>query len=193
LTLGRADDSFVAFSLLSEEEAPLFRRCLGPDTDFAVLLPALNFDPPEDHTAEPDFAWAPILINDFSDINEDIGTTACVTHGDFDRLLRWQPPVDITKTSLIAIVAPGPFNRTKVAENSSLPILGQKLMERGYGAVGIYCKSGSDEEFVDATSYAACLAETSGLPILHVARNERDIGGTSFSVSVRQIWSTTDP
>ena len=171
-TVGRPDDSFVAFSFLSKEEAPLARRHLGHDTEPAVLLPAGNFDPPEDHSSEPEFTWAPIVVNDFSEMSDDIGTKAGV-EGAFGRLLQWQPPIDRTKTQLIAIVAPGPFSRTKLAESASIPILGEKLIEHGYSAVGIRCKSGSDEEFADTVSYARRLSETSGLAVLHVAREER--------------------
>src|SRR5579863_6186295 len=100
-TLGNDADSFMAFSLLDEREAPEFRRCLPHDTDLAVRIPAGNFDPPEDHPADPDFTWAPVLINDFSDINGDVGTVAGIS-GDFSRLVEWAPRVDKTKTNLIA-------------------------------------------------------------------------------------------
>jgi hypothetical protein len=192
-TIGEPDDSFIAFTLLSGEEAPLVRLHLPQDTEPAVLLPAGNFDPPEDHPAEPEFTWAPILLNDFSDINDDVGTEAGVSHGDFNRLLQWQPTIDSTKTQLIAIIAPGPFRRTKVVESGSIPILGQKLIDYGYSAVGVRCKAGSNEEFADATSYATRLAETSGLTILHVACEGRDISGTPFSLSIRKLWTTADP
>jgi hypothetical protein len=193
LTIGKPDDCFVAFSHLQEEEAPVVRQHLARDTELAALLPAGNFDPLEDHPMDPDFTWVPILINDFSDILDDVGTEAGVSDGGFSRLVRWQPPIDNTKTQLIAIVAPGPFNRTKVAESTSIPILGRKLIEYGYGAVGIRCKSGSDEEFADTLSYAAQLSDASGLAILHVAREGRDISGTPFSLSVRELRRADDP
>ena len=103
--------------------------------------------------------------------------------------LGWQPPIDNTKTQLIAIIAPGPsFAKTKVAEIASIPTLGRKLVEHGYSAVGIRCKGGSDEEFSDAVSYATLLSETSGLTILHVAREGREVSGTPFSLSIRELW-----
>jgi hypothetical protein len=191
MTIGAPDDSFVAFTLLSEVEVPRVGQLLPPDSEAAVLLPCLNFDPPEDHPAEPDFTWAPILLNDFSDVDGDVGTEAGL-YGDFSRLLQWQPPIDSSKTRLIAIVEPGPFNRTQVAESSSTPILAQMLVEHGYCAVGIRCKSGSDDEFAEAASYAARLSEISGLTILHVARESRRVRGTSFSISVRELWGPAD-
>lgn len=76
-----------------------------------------------------------------------------------------------------------------MAESDSIPILGQKLVDAGYSAVGIRCRAGSDEEFADAASYAARLEETSGLVPLHVAREGRDISATHFKVSIRELWS----
>jgi hypothetical protein len=185
--VGGPDDSFVAFPFLAEMEAQHVRKILARHTDLAVYLPAGNFDPPEDHPADPEFTWSPILVNDFSDVNDDIGTYDGVSHGDFCRLLQWQPHVDNTKTHLIAIVAPGPLHKTTVAESSSLSILGTMLVENGYDAVAIRCKSGSEEEFVDAASYASRLAETSGLVPLHMAREGRDITGTPFRLSIREL------
>jgi hypothetical protein len=191
--IGEPDDSFVAFPFLDDEmAAQSIRRNLARNTDLAVYLPAENFDPPEDHPPASEFNWAPILVNDFSDVNDDIGTLAGVLDGHFSRLLQWQPRVDKAKTQLIAIVAPGPWNRTKVLEGNSTPILGQKLVEYGYSAVGIRCKAGSDDEFADALSYAVRLAEASGLTLLHVGREARDIGGTPFSLTVRELRSVAE-
>lgn len=190
--IGRPDDSFVAFPFLDEPEALAIRRSLSRETELAVYLPAENFDPPEDHPLCPEFNWAPILVNDFSDINDDVGTEVGASRGDFTRLLQWQPPIDSIKTQLIAIVSPGPSRRTTVAEITSLPILGRRLREYGYSAVGIRCKSGSDEEFADAACYAEHLSKTTDLALLHVAREGRDIDGTPFSLSVRELWTTAD-
>lgn len=190
--IGRPDDSFIAFPFLDEPEAPAIRQCLSRKTELAVYLPAQNFDPPEDHPPYPEFNWAPILVNDFSDVNDDIGTVAGVQDGHFNTLVQWQPPVEKDKTQLIAIVAPGPWNRTRVGERDSIPILGRKLVEYGYSAVGIRCKAGSEYEFADAVSYAASLAEDSGLTLLHVAREARDIGGSPFRLSIRELSSIAE-
>jgi hypothetical protein len=39
---------------------------------------------------------------------------------------------------------------------------------------------------------AARLSEISGLTILHVARESRRVRGTSFSISVRELWGPAD-
>jgi hypothetical protein len=192
-TIGRQDDSFVAFPyLFDENDAQLVRDHLAPNTELAAYLSHWHFDPPQDHPPGPEFTWSPILVNDFSDVNDDVGTCAGVSEGHFSSLVQWQPQVDNTKTRLIAIVAPGPFGRTLVAESDSLPVLGQKLVDAGYSAVGIHCKAGGDEEFADAASYATRLEEASGLVPLHVAREERDISGTPFRLSIREIWSVAE-
>jgi len=140
--------SFVAVPFLAESDAMLLKQRLPPNVSMAAVLPAENFDPPEDHPIEQEFTWAAVLINDFGGVNDDVGTTDGITRGHLRTLLAWQPRVDRERTSLIAIIAPGPWNRTEVAEPDSLPFLSAALVAAGYDAIAIRCKAGDDSEFV---------------------------------------------
>jgi hypothetical protein len=65
-------ESFVAFPYLSLDVAIAIRPRLFPGAGLGCVIPAMNFDPPEDRPNEPEFGYVDILINDFSDLNDDI-------------------------------------------------------------------------------------------------------------------------
>jgi hypothetical protein len=178
-----ADNAFVAFPHAGPNELPTLATLVSESTKVAAILPALNFDPPEDHPSEAEFTWTDLLLNDFGDINDDIGTVAGVSGVHFRRLLKWQPRVDPERTALVAIVEPGPYERTSFLEPASLPILGEALVDSCYNAIAIRSKAGTDAEFHDVASYAENLGNVTGLPILHVSRLPRDIVGTSFTLA----------
>jgi hypothetical protein len=126
---------------------------LFPGAALGCVTPAMNFDPPEDHPNEPEFEYVDILINDFSDLNDDVGTLHGVRAGSHLRQqLEWQPKTNPEVTRSIAIVAPGPCHRTEVKEKGAIGKLSLALTERGYDAIAIRCKAGDDAEFMLATT-----------------------------------------
>lgn len=179
-------NAFVAISYLSAEHVSTLRRLIAKSAKVATLLPATNFDPPGDHPSGADFTWIDLLLNDFDDANYDVGTIAGVKSSPFQTQLEWQPRVDPKQTALVAIVEPGPWNRTTVGESGVLPLLAEYLAASRYDAIAIRAKAGDDAEFHDMAGYASELKASSGLPIFHVSRVRRDISGTPFALHVNQ-------
>lgn len=184
--IGNENDSFVAFHFLSEGEASAAHLCVPKGALIGTLLPAMNFDPPEDHPGEPEFCYSDVLLNDFSDVNDDVGTIHGVTKGHFATLLDWQPRINPSVTVLVGIVAPGPlWNRTEVKQIDALPRLAKALQQHGYNAIAIRCKAGDDAEFVDCARFAEEMKRSAGLPIFHLSTKARTIANTPFSMTIR--------
>jgi hypothetical protein len=184
--LGEEGDSFVAVPFLATTEVDSLRAYAPKGVGGGTLLPALNFDPPEDHSDGAEFTYSDVLLNDFSAIHGDIGTLRGVAEGHFPTLLGWQPRIDPKTTVLVAIVAPGEsLKRTEVKETAALPALAEALARAGYDAVAIRCKGGDDAEFADCITFAEQMTKATSLPILHVARTPRHIHGTPFSMTIR--------
>lgn len=112
---------------------------------------------------------------------------AGASHGHFKTLLDWQPKVDKRVTRLVAIIAPGPWNRTAVEDSNALLTIASALKASGYDAIAIRCKAGDDAEFIEACSYAEDLGTRSQLPIYYVSQTARSVEGTAFSMRVTEI------
>jgi hypothetical protein len=179
-------DKFVAFNFLSVEQAAAIRGRWRSSAGIGCLLPAENFDPPEDHAGETEFEYADILVNDFSDVNDDVGTLYGVRSGHFRCLLDWQPKVNSEVTRLMAIVAPGDWYRTEVKEARAIRELSTALAGRGYDAIALRCKAGDDAEFRLCVDLAAAMHEWTALPIAHLAQSPRDIRNSPFCMTIRQ-------
>jgi hypothetical protein len=189
--IGLSGDSFVAFPFLSAVDVPVLKRHVSSGTLVAACLSAFNFDPIEDHPEEPDFLWTSILLEDFSDINDDLGMVAGVRGGHFQTLLSWRPRVDPKQTASIAMVAPGSWNRTIVHEGKAIPALAHALAKRDYDGIAVRCKAGDDREFDSVIQFAEVIRHEVELQVLVVAEKVRSIEATPFSLMVREArsWS----
>ncbi len=171
---------FVAIRNLTMDQAALLQANLPTGVQIAVWQPAENFDRPEDRPVEFEFAYAPIVLGDFSDLNDDLGTVAGVTHGLLP-LLEWQPHVDKSRTTLIAVVAPGDaWDRTEVKEPASVPLLAEALKRSGYDAIAIKCKAEDEAEFGAVVTLAEEISRVVNLPMLLVSKVRRPLGSVFF-------------
>jgi hypothetical protein len=125
-------ESFVAFPYLSLDVAIAIRPRLFPGAGLGCVIPAMNFDPPEDRPNEPEFGYVDILINDFSDLNDDIGTLSGVSTGSHLRQqLEWQPKINTEVTHSLAIVAPGPLAQNRGEGKRRNPRTGARSCRAG--------------------------------------------------------------
>jgi hypothetical protein len=184
--VGTPSDAFVAFPFLAESEAIEARTRIPDDARLGSVLPVGCFDPLEDHPGEPEFRYSDVLLNDFTGLNDDVGTLEGVTSGDFSRLIGWQPQIDHESTVLLAIVAPGRWNRTEVKDTQALTLLATTLVSYGYDAITIRGESGDDEEFDDCCQFAEVMTNASGLPIFYLSRRSRPIVETPFAMTIRE-------
>ncbi len=190
--IGSIADSFIGFPSLDETDVPKLTPHVPPNALIAALVHAENFDPAEDHPPNPDFGWTSILLDDFRDINDDLGTLSGVTNSHFQTQLSWRPRVDPKRTAKVAIVAPGPWNRTTIRESSALPALSRAIAESGYDAVAIACKAADDREFEVVVQYAEEIKREAGLPLLFISRWPRNIERTPFTMMVREARAWSD-
>ena len=179
-------DAFVAFTHLPPELAITLRSRLPSGTALGCVLPAENFDPPGDHPDEPEFQYVDVLLNDFSNVNDDVGTLYGVRSGHFRQLLGWQPTVNPKVTRSLAIVAPGGWRRTDVLEEEAIRELSIALTKRGYDAIALRCKAGDDSEFGRCIDIATAMHQWTSLPIAHLAKEQRNMEGSPFCMTIRQ-------